>query len=219
MRKHLSGIVSAAAAIICIMHASAARADVTSWLSASGGYSMQHDSLRNATNSAAAMSLAVGMGTSPRKAVVVGGLFRTTTYFGLGTDLNLSARVATQGFARGEWGAAVDVGPTLRLWNRGDSGRLPIHGMLILGAPWGLELAVGGDVWSFTGEPFARGFVAVIGVDLLRLTVMRQGSTTHYWENPAPAGGRPPPPVTNEPPVKNEPEPDTSEPAPLTPRF
>jgi hypothetical protein len=36
----------------------------------------------------------------------------------------------------------------------------------------------------------ARGLVAVLEIDLLRLTVMRRGATDHYWENPSPAGGR-----------------------------
>jgi hypothetical protein len=31
--------------------------------------------------------------------------------------------------------------------------------------------------------------VALIEIDLLRLTVNRQGDTERYWYNPAPAGG------------------------------
>ena len=65
--------------------------------------------------------------------------------------------------------------------------------MLIGGAPWGLQLAVGGELFRIAGnDAQARGVVALLEIDLLRLTVMRQGATDRYWENPSPAGGRSP---------------------------
>lgn len=168
----------------------AARADVSSWLSAGGGYGMQHSESRDAYDRAAALSFSIGVGSTPTRGVVVGGLVRSTTYFTLGTDLDLSARVATGGFARGQWGLALDVGPGWRGWGRGaDYGRFPLHAMLVAGGPWGVQLGVGGNVWSIDGEPYARGAVALLEIDLLRLTVMRQGATERWWENPAPAGG------------------------------
>jgi hypothetical protein len=53
-----------------------------------------------------------------------------------------------------------------------------------------LQLGVGGDIWSIGDAPAARGAVAILEIDLLRLTVMRQGATDRWWENPSPAGGR-----------------------------
>lgn len=64
--------------------------------------------------------------------------------------------------------------------------------MLIGGAPWGLQLAIGGEVLRIAGnDAQARGLVALFEIDLLRLTVMRRGGTDRWWENPSPAGGRP----------------------------
>lgn len=180
---------AAAFVVMCMLHARDARADVSSWLSAGGGVSMQRDDVSKHTSTVGAMSFAVGVGSSPMRSFVVGGLFRTTTNFTLGTDLNLSARFATGGFARGGWGFALDLGPTLRLWKGGDYGQLPAHGMIFLGMPWGLQAGVGGDVWSFTGAPYAQGLTALLEIDLLRLTVMRRGTTTSWWPNPSPAGG------------------------------
>ena len=178
----------------CILHtswASHARADVSSWLSAGGGYGIKRDGVSGATGRAAAMSFALGVGSDPLAPVVIGGLVRSTTYFSLGTDLSFAIRGATGGFARGQWGLAVDLGPMWRTWGDGAYARFPLHGMLIAGAPWGLQLGVGAEVWNLAGEPHARGAVALLEIDLLRLTVMRQGATDRWWENPSPAGGRP----------------------------
>jgi hypothetical protein len=120
----------------------------------------------------------------------VGGLIRETTHFTLGTDLALTARVATGGFARGDWGLAVDVGPAMRWWRGGNYGRYPIQSILLLGAPWGVQLAIGADLSNLGGDPPARGGFALLEMDLLRLTLMRQGSTDSIWKNPSPAGGR-----------------------------
>jgi hypothetical protein len=178
---------------ICMMHASGARADVSSWLSAGGGYGMKHNDSTGSFKQAGSMSLALGVGSDPTKSFVVGGILRSTTYFSLGTDLGLSARFATGGFARGQWGLALDAGPMWRSFGHGEYGRWPISAMLIGGAPWGLQLGVGGEVLRIAGnDAQARGLVALLEIDLLRLTVMRHGATDRYWENPSPAGGRSP---------------------------
>jgi hypothetical protein len=139
---------------------------------------------------ATALSFSVGVASTPHGAIVAGGLLRSVTYFDLGTDLSLSLRVASGGFARGQWGVAVDVGPGWRSWRSGDYGRFPLGGMLTIGGPWGLQLGVGGEALNLAGMPSSQGFVALFEIDFLRLTVMRQGATDHYWENPSPAGGR-----------------------------
>lgn len=151
---------------------------------------MERTDSRDAYDRAVAMSFAIGVGTDPKKAIVAGGLLRSTTFFTLGTDLGIAARVATGGFARGQWGLALDAGPSWRMWGGGDYGRFPLRGMIFLGAPWGLQVGVGGDWYNLAGEPYARGAVALLEIDLLRLTVMRQGATDKWWENPSPAGGR-----------------------------
>lgn len=182
--------VSALTVLACTAHESPARADVSSWLTAGGGYGVQHGEARDAYDRATALSFSVGVGTTPLRSLVFGGLVRSTTYFTLGTDVGLSARVATGGFARGQWGLAFDAGPGWRGWGTAASyGRFPLHAMIVGGAPWGLQLGVGGDIWNIGGEPFARGAVALLEIDLLRLTVMRQGATDRNWENPSPAGG------------------------------
>ena len=80
-----------------------------------------------------------------------------------------------------------------RAFGSGEYGRWPISAMLIGGAPWGLQLAVGGELLKIAGDDArARGLVALLEIDLLRLTVMRQGATDRYWENPSPAGKRSP---------------------------
>jgi hypothetical protein len=177
--RRFFAFAAAAAAGACVLHASPgeARADVSSWFTGGGGYGVQHSDSRGVYDRATALSFSIGVGTQPTRSIVVGGLLRTTTYFTLGTDLGLSARIASGSFARGQWGLAFDFGPGWRSWGRGaDYGRFPLHAMVVGGAPWGLQLGVGGDIWSIGGA--------------LRLTVMRQGATDRWWENPSPAGGR-----------------------------
>src|SRR5437879_429404 len=84
----------------CIVHASPAKADVSSWLSVGGGYGYERNDPRDAYDRATAMSFALGVGSDPTRSVVLGGMLRTTTRFSLGTDLGLAARAATGGFAR-----------------------------------------------------------------------------------------------------------------------
>ncbi|MEZ4260064.1 MAG: hypothetical protein R3B36_13405 [Polyangiaceae bacterium] len=167
-----------------------ARADTSSWLAVGGGAGLKRDEAAASYDGAGALSFSLGVGTSPLARFVGGGLIRSTTYFGLGTDLSLALRAATGGYARGAWGLAIDVGPALRTWARSSSGRAPLQGMVWLGAPWGLGLGLGGEVFDLAGKANAPGLVALLEVDLLRLTVMRQGTTDHFWENPLPAGGR-----------------------------
>ena len=184
-------IVPAAFATACILHGSDARADVSSWLSVGGGYSLNHNQTADTYARAAAMSFAIGVGTESTRSVVVGGLLRSNVFLSVGTDLGLAARVATGGFARGQWGLALEAGPTWRSFGHGEYGRWPVTGALTLGAPWGAQLAVGGEMFKLAGDDAAaRGAFAVLELDLLRLTVMRQGATDRWWHNPAPAGGR-----------------------------
>jgi hypothetical protein len=62
--------------------------------------------------------------------------------------------------------------------------------VLTLGAPWGVQLAVAGQMWSLDGGTSAQGVFVALEIDLLRLTLMRQGTGEQWWPNPNPAGGR-----------------------------
>jgi hypothetical protein len=62
--------------------------------------------------------------------------------------------------------------------------------VLTLGAPWGLGLALSFDSTTEPSGKQAYAAFAAIELDLLRLTVMRQGPSERWWPNPAPAGGR-----------------------------
>jgi hypothetical protein len=172
-----------------------ARADVTSWMAVGGGYSGEARN-RGSFDTAGALSYSIGVGSSPTGSLVFGGLIRGTTMFGLGTDFGPMFRAATGGFARGEWGAAIDLGALWRTWGDDAYGTWPLQGVLTVGAPWGLQLALGAQAGSASGQTPSQGFFATLEIDLLRLTVMRQGPSERWWPNPAPAGGHPDAPAT-----------------------
>ncbi len=186
-----SRITAIVGATACILHVSSAAAEPSAWLSFGGGYGLKHNDITHDLNKGTALSFALGVGSDPTKSFVLGGMFRSTSYLGLGTDIGLAARIASGGFVRGDWGLAFEIGPTLRTFGHGEFGRWPISTMITGGLPWGLQLGVGGDFFKVGGgDANARGFTAVLEFDLLRFTVMRQGSTDKWWENVAPAGGR-----------------------------
>ncbi len=187
--RQLSVLVAAVSGAISLP--ADARADVSSWLTAGAGYGYAYGAERGAYDRATAFSVSVGVGTTPLRSVVVGGLVRTTTYFTLGTDVDLSLRIATGAFARGQWGLALDVGPGWRSWQGATNyGHFPLHAMIVAGGPWGMQLGVGANFFNLDSGPSARGAVALFEIDFLRLTAMRQGATDRWWENPSPAGGR-----------------------------
>jgi hypothetical protein len=175
-----------------VLIAPAAQADLTSWLSLGGGYSLSYDGVASRLDKAAVFSGTMGVGSTPISPVVVGGVIRTATRFGLGTDVGLMARVTSGGFSRGDWGFGGDFGASMRWWGSGDYGRYPLQAVLLGGAPWGFQLAVGADLVNLGGQPPARGGFVLLEFDLLRFTLMRQGSTDTWWKNPSPAGGRMP---------------------------
>jgi hypothetical protein len=122
------------------------------------------------------MQIEAGVGSPPSGAVIVGGMFKTITYFGHGTDLALALRGATGGFVRGGFGLAIDAGAFHRGWDLGSNGFI---GALVLGAPFGLQLT---GVFE-RGTNDVQAFGAILGIDLLRLTVYRRTSGS-YWPNP-----------------------------------
>ena len=166
-----------------------AQADVTSWLAVGPGYAANHNFSAGTNDRAGALTYSLGVGSDPLSRFVFGGILRGTTFFSQGTDLSLSARGASGGFARGDWGIAVDVGVVGRWWGGGAYGSYPMQLIVTGGMPWGLQVGIGSDFWSISGDQGARGFFGVLEIDLMRLTLMRQGSTERFWRNPSPAGG------------------------------
>lgn len=156
---------------------SVAHADVSSWLFAGGGYALTEDEGKTAGHGG--LRLQLGTGSSPDALFVVGGTAHTLSLFGAGTDLALTARLATGSFVRGDWGIALDAGGYQRWWGEGSSGFL---GSVALGAPWGLQAVLDFE----TGTRSARTYAAFVGVDLLRLTVYRTTGTS-WFPNPKPA--------------------------------
>jgi hypothetical protein len=170
-----------------------ARADVSSFLAVGGGYSGQFAQGATTPDMASAITYSVGVGTSPLGSLVGAIMYRGATYVTLGTDVGMSLRLATGGYARGEWGVALDAGVLYRYWGNAEYGTWPLQGILTVGSPWGFQLALGSQVWDISGAPGAEGFFAALEIDLLRLTVTRQGPSERWWPNPNPAGGHPEP--------------------------
>ena len=165
---------------VSLTAASRARADVTSWLYVGGG-AASSAMAGSATEVPAVFAAETGLGSPPEKDVIVGGLFKSLTYFGQGTDLGLVVRGASGGFVRGGFGFAVDLGGYLRLSHQGTQGFL---GSLVFGGPLGLQLVATTEI----GSSDVRIYGATLGVDLLRLTVYRT-ATQRYFPNPFPPAG------------------------------
>jgi hypothetical protein len=154
------------------------RADVSSWLYVGAGPSALRDESRD-WEVQPSLQLETGLGSSPAARWIVGGVFRTHTHFGQGTDIALLVRTASHGFVNGDWGAAFDVGPQLRWWGSDSTG---IAGSLVMGAPWGITANLGG---SYGGRD-AVALSATLGIDLARLTIYRTTGSS-WWKNPFPA--------------------------------
>ncbi len=155
-----------------------AHADVSSWAYVGGGASaFEQQGLELKLDPT--LAIEVGMGTSPARPLVLGGMFKLQTLFGDGTDLGLALRLATRSFVTGDFGLAVDAGPYRRFWGEGSTGG---QAALVLGAPWGITLSVGGGI----GSNDARQFGATLGLDFARLTVYRLAGES-WFPNPRPA--------------------------------
>lgn len=155
-----------------------ARADVSSWAYVGSGVgAFEQRGLELELDPS--LAIETGIGTSPSRRVVLGGMFKLQTLFGDGTDLGLALRVATQSFVLGDFGLALDAGPYRRLWGEGSTGG---QASLVLGAPWGITLSVGGGI----GSNEARHFGATLGLDFARLTVYRLAGES-WFPNPHPA--------------------------------
>ncbi len=154
-----------------------AHAEATAWASFSAGAV----GFKQATNSFALKSTLTidgGVGTSPTKPFIFGGLFRVSPIIGAGTDLSLSLRGAMRSFQTGPFGIAVDAGAYLRTFGPDHVGSpapwaLPTVGFVggvVLGGPLGTQLSLMGS----GGQHSSFGVSASLGIDFLRLTRYRQ---------------------------------------------
>jgi hypothetical protein len=151
-----------------------AHADAASWFSVAGGLGAFSEGGQR--QYPGALQLELGLGSSPASAVVVGGVAKTLSYFGNGTDVAFTFRFASGGFARGGFGFAIDAGAYQRWWGEDSSGVL---GALVLGGPFGLQLTA----MTEQGTNDVRAYAATFGIDFLRLTVYRN-APGGYWPNP-----------------------------------
>jgi hypothetical protein len=174
-------LLPAALSALTLAVAKPARADVSSWASIAAGPTYLDDG--ETKRWVPSLQFESGIGTPPSGPLAVGVLFHVETHFGLGTDFALLSRVATRGFVLGDWGAAIDLGGYERFWGRGSAGGL---GKLVLGAPWGLELGVGGGF----GTNDQRDFGVTLGIDFARLTIFRTVGE-NWFPNPYPAYRKP----------------------------
>jgi hypothetical protein len=169
---------SALGALAALTAAGQARADVSSWAYVGGGMtSLKQQKLELEVDPT--LAIETGLGTAPRHPFVVGGMFKLQALFGNGADLGISLRLATRSFVTGNFGLALDAGPYQRFWGEGSTGG---QASLVLGAPWGITLSLGGGM----GSNDARQFGATLGVDFARLTVYRLAGE-NWFPNPHPA--------------------------------
>ncbi len=154
-----------------------------------GGGTAQIAQGASTADMASAITYSAGVGTSPLAKLVGAVMYRGATYVTLGTDVGMTLRVATGGFARGEWGVALDAGALYRTWGGGSYGTWPLQAIATVGSPYGFQLALSSQFWDVSGQPGAEGFAVCLELDLLRLTVTRQGPSERWWPNPNPAGG------------------------------
>jgi hypothetical protein len=161
-------------ALATLLGTAQASADASSWVGINGGAARLQQPFGVETTPGL-MQLDLGVGTSPSNAFVLGGLLRSSTYFGDGTDLALMSRMTTGGFSRGDYGLALDLGVAQRWWGP-SSTALAVS--LDAGAPWGLTLGLNG---SFAPDSVMT-IGLVVGIDFARFTVHRR-SGSDWWPN------------------------------------
>jgi hypothetical protein len=173
--KRIASVLGVLAALAC---AGRAHADVSSWVYVGGGLSsLKQQNLELKVDPS--LAIETGIGTAPTHPLVVGGMFKLQALFGNGADLGVALRLATRSFVTGNFGLALDAGPYQRFWGEGSTGG---QASLVLGAPWGITLSLGGGI----GTNDARQFGATLGVDFARLTVYRLAGE-NWFPNPHPA--------------------------------
>lgn len=163
-----------------------ARADATGWASVNGGATLVGDepvdegsiALETGERIAPTLQVDVGVGTTSDAPIIVGGLFRVSPTFGEHTDFAVLARGATEGFQTGPFGVALEAGGYARADEEASVGFV---GGAVLGGPLGVQLSL----LAHVGTADDWGASALLGIDLLRLTLYREDALP-YWPNPLP---------------------------------
>jgi hypothetical protein len=181
-------LLPACALAAVVATASPARADATGWASISGGAAIKQGDVVLDEGSvpsgddggqvAPQLQFDAGVGTTPSAPFIVGGLFRISPTLGQRTDFAVMARVATHGFQTGPFGLALEAGGYARA---DDEASVGFVGGAVLGGPLGVQLTVLASV----GTTDEYGGAALLGLDLLRLTIYRE-DLLDYWPNPLP---------------------------------
>lgn len=159
----LRALVTTAALALGLCGAGPAQAQATSWLYLGGGAGVVD---RGDTDTKPLIQLDTGLGTHARSNLVWGGLLRMQAFAGGGVDLGITSRVVSGGYARGDFGAGLDLGVVQRWWGRSATGATA---SAVLGSPWGLSLSVGGTL----AQGGQRTLFLSLGIDFARLTVHR----------------------------------------------
>jgi hypothetical protein len=159
-----------------LLSSGSALADTATWLHVGGGALGFREDADSDLLLAGTMAIDIGVGSTLRAPVSLGGIFRVQPVFDHGVDLALMPRFATRSFTTGPVGFALDVGGYARFWGIGSAG---LCGEAILGGPLGLQLSAIGEYG--TGGSFAFG--GVLGFDLARLVVHRD-HLLDWWQNP-----------------------------------
>jgi len=190
-RSSPRALAALAAASTLLVVAGPALADSSAWVSINGGVAIEAQPAVEATTATSADQAAtdgetivrsqlqfdVGVGTTPAAPIIVGGLFRISPTLGEYTDFALLVRGATEGFQKGPFGIAIDLGAYARA---DDQASVGFVGDAVLGGPLGLQLTLGGRI----GSEEEKGAFALFGVDLLRMTLYRE-SLIDWWPNPS----------------------------------
>jgi hypothetical protein len=171
-----TGGAGLACLVATILGAAPVKADPASWLFLGGGDGRLESSGQSVQRGI--FQFEAGLGSPADGPVVAGGVFKTLTFFGRGTDLALALRGATGGFVRGGFGLALDLGGYERFWERGSAG---FAGALVLGAPFGLQASLHTEIGTHEDKTYA----VVLGIDFLRLTVFRDIGL-NWLPNPSP---------------------------------
>ena len=193
-RARLLAFIASLGAAAAVLHGAprTAHADVSSWFTGGGGTASQRSESRDDYNRATALSLLhrrrhdADEQRRRRRARPVDDVLHPRHRFrslGARRDRRLRAR-AVGARVRHRAGLA-------QLGERADYGALPAarddRRRRALGPAARRRRRTS---CNLDGGTSSQGAVALLEINLLRLTVMRQGATDRWWENPSPAGGR-----------------------------
>lgn len=174
----LRSLARLAPLLLASLWPSSAQAEVTSWLSIGGGAS-RVELAGGSSPLRFQLPTNIGVGLQPSLPIIVGVGVKLHPYFGEGVDYGAYLRAATQGYALGGFGVALDGGGYLRSFDNEASG---LMGILNLGIPWGGVISLN---YSRSSEG-QQTIGATVGIDFLRLTVYRL-SGEQQWPNARPA--------------------------------